>query len=311
VNAADLLRLKQEIVERHGPWTSHNIHLGEGVYTVGPPVPGDDETRFRRVVQVCADIVRRPFEELRIADLGALEGGLAVEFASRGARVVAIEGREASIAKARFARDMLGLDALELVQDDVRNFNERRFGHFDVVIAAGIIYHLDFPEVLDFLSKLQAACKGIAIVDTEIAPEGHARNFECAGITYRGVRFEEATGAELDRDVLWSSIGNKRSFEPTRASLLNALLDSGFTSVLECHVPPVRDNRARRATMVAINGSSQDHPARSALNGAPLGRVPAFDLTLQRSSLLRRALRNVPARVRREVRRVLPRHGAR
>jgi 2-polyprenyl-3-methyl-5-hydroxy-6-metoxy-1,4-benzoquinol methylase len=310
VNAAELIRLKQEHVERYGPWTAHNIHLGDGVYTMGTPVMGGNEARLRRAVQVCADLVALPFEELRVADLGALEGGFAVEFASRGARVVAIEGRESSIKKACFAKAALGLDALELVHDDVRNFDEQRFGRFDIVLAVGLVYHLDIPEVFDFLSKMRAACKRIAIVDTEITPESQARNvFDRNGVTYRGLRYEEPTGPALDRDVLWSSLGNRQSFKPTRASLLNALFDSGFTSAFECHLPPVRDGRAERATIIAVSGLPQEFITNSSLNDAPLARVPEFDLVLDKgaSPLARRLRRRLPTIVRRGAKRVLGR----
>ncbi len=40
--------------------------------------------------------------------------------------VVAIEFREANIEKARYAKQQLGIEGLELCRDDVRNLSEER-----------------------------------------------------------------------------------------------------------------------------------------------------------------------------------------
>ena len=50
------------------------------------------------------DITQCNFKELRILDLACLEGQYAIEFAMQGAEVVGIEGREANIQKAIFAK---------------------------------------------------------------------------------------------------------------------------------------------------------------------------------------------------------------
>jgi hypothetical protein len=56
----------------------------------------------------------------------------------------------------------------------------------------------------------------------------------------------------LSTDALWASIGNPHSFELTRASLCNALADAGYSSVLECHLPPLREQRTDRVTLAAF-----------------------------------------------------------
>ena len=110
----DTIRARRdEVAERHGPWTSHDIQLAEGIST---RPGGADLDRLRRCLQIASDVLRRPLGELRVLDLGALEGQYAVEFAAHGAEAVAVEGREANIEKARVAKEALGLDRLELLR---------------------------------------------------------------------------------------------------------------------------------------------------------------------------------------------------
>src|SRR5262249_18360193 len=140
MNMGDLEQRRQEIIERFGPWTTHSIHLGGGLYTIGN---GWVDSRLRQIVQTVADVTDRPLHNLRVLDLACLEGLFGIEFALHGAQVLAIEGREANLAKARFAKDTLDLSRLELVSGDVRQLDRGEHGTFDVVLCLGILYHLD------------------------------------------------------------------------------------------------------------------------------------------------------------------------
>ena len=72
--------------------------------------------RLRRITQTIDDVAGKPWSPLRILDLGSWEGWFALEFASRGARVVSIEGREANNAKARGAAQSIGLSGAEFTR---------------------------------------------------------------------------------------------------------------------------------------------------------------------------------------------------
>jgi SAM-dependent methyltransferase len=243
---------RDEIAARHGEWTSHDIGLGDGVSTR----PGGDVSRLRRIVQLAADLGGQPLEGLRVLDLGALEGQYAIEFALHGAEVVAIEGREANLEKARFARDSLGLERVELIQGDVRELSAERYGRFDVVLCLGLLYHLSGNDLFAFLERLGEVCKRLLILDTHIAFHGHALHRD-GDREYRGLEFVEhsprASKEQRDRS-LWASLDNPTSFWPTRPSLLNALAASGFTSVLECGIPPMPAPRDR-VVLAALRGS--------------------------------------------------------
>src|SRR5262245_49012933 len=146
----EIKQKKQEIIDRFGPWTLHAICLGGDVYTLDPY----PESRLRQIVQIAADIMGKPFETLRVLDLACLEGQFGIEFALHGAQVVGIEGREVNLAKARFAKEVLALNNIDLVLDDVRYLSKDKYGEFDVVLALGILYHLDVPDSFHFVEKI-------------------------------------------------------------------------------------------------------------------------------------------------------------
>jgi SAM-dependent methyltransferase len=255
---AELEAQRDGVVAEHGEWTAHNIHVGAGAYTRGDQVYGD-EFKVRRAVRLIEDLVRRPWAELRIADLGCNEGLYACEFALRGASVVGVEGREGNIAKARFAKEALGLDNLELVHDDVRSLTPERFGSFDVVLCWGLLYHLDTPELFRFVEQIRETCHGVAIVDTQVslgdddleafdeqmfwanpAALGPLEAREFNGRSYWGrsvVEHPPESTLEQRLQSGWASLDNPDSFWLTKPSLVNLFADSGFASVLEARAP--------------------------------------------------------------------------
>lgn len=274
----EIRRKRKELEEQYGPWI-HNIQLDPDVSTKSPE-PGDralqreiDErlyhkqdpsvwkdyspnpSRIRRVVQMITDFSKRPLEEFRILDLAVLEGAFSIELARRGATVIGVEGREANVAKARFAKEALALDNVDFVLDDVRNVDVATYGRFDVVLCLGILYHLDAPDVFHFLERIAGMCDQFAIIDTElhVIPEA-SQVYQGKG--YWGVYREEheraATQAQkVDNSCM--SLDNMKSFVFTRFSLLNFLQQIGFSSVYECAIPPVLGHAAR-ATFLAVKG---------------------------------------------------------
>jgi hypothetical protein len=146
-------------------------------------------------------------------------------------------------------------------------------GTFDVVLMLGILYHLDMPDALDLLGNVHAACAGLLVVDTLVALEADA---EFRG--YRGQRVREHGDddpPDIRRARQLKSIDNTFSFRFAKESLVRALKDVGFTSVLECHAPLEPGKAADRATLVArkgepvrlstypwVNGASEEEIAR-------------------------------------------------
>ncbi len=256
---------RRSVEEQYGPWTNHNLALGNGEYTVGPQPTGAD-WKLRRYLQTVADLKTKPWSELRVLDLACLEGLYGLEFALQGARVVAIEGREANLAKALFAAQALNLgDRYEGRLEDVRSLGPDRHGMFDVVLCLGILYHLDAPAVFDFLRQVGAVCRHLVVVDTQLAPVPAVAVVD-RGETYWGRWHDERNyTAQFGRpaEVLWSSLDNDRSFWFTRPSLWKFLDGLGFTSLVEVHGPAVPRYEAMRhregsdrATFVGIKGAA-------------------------------------------------------
>ncbi len=238
MNVEEMARKKREVVEKHGEWTAHNIHLGGDLYTIDGRIIAD-ELKLRQVVQTVADAARRPLNELRILDLACLEGLYGIELARHGASVVLVEGREANLEKARYAKEVLGLENVELHLDDVRNLSPEKYGHFDVVLCLGILYHLDQPDVFRFLEQISAVCTGITIISTQYSLVAEV-SVEYKGHTYWGRKTREHSpdsSMEERMEKVWNSLDNPHSFEFTRSSLLNFLSNYGYTSAYACLTP--------------------------------------------------------------------------
>jgi 2-polyprenyl-3-methyl-5-hydroxy-6-metoxy-1,4-benzoquinol methylase len=276
-NPEDIELQRQAIVEQHGEWTAHNIYLKENRYTYGPGVENfliqmrNHGAQLRRVVQVVSDITNQPLSDLRVLDLASLEGLYGLEFARHGASVVAIEGRQPNIEKARFAKNVLGLKNIEFVLDDVRNLSVEKYGRFDVVLCLGILYHLDAPDVFHFVEQLFEVCERAVVICTHVAKEA-SKSHWYNGKEYFGAPYSEPL-LEDSRDkvvqAVWHSLDNVESFWFTRPSLLNLLTRVGFTSVYTCQTPAFpttwKDPSAPRDavtfpaedTLVAVKGKAE------------------------------------------------------
>jgi SAM-dependent methyltransferase len=308
MDADVLLREKHEFEERYGPWTAHNIRLAEGVYTISPE-PSGDEVKLRRVVQLVSDLFDGRISGLRVLDLACLEGMYAIELAARGADVVAIEGREANIEKARFAARALGVEErIDFSLGDVRHLSREREGEFDVVLCLGLLYHLDAADVFPFVDRLVETCRRALVLDTNVslAPDDEHRR---DGAVYRGESLFEHDPASTQEErlkALWSSLDNTSAWIPTRPSLLSLLARAGFTSVSECWVPAEPEKTPGRITLVALKGEPQEPlvAAKPPSDRAAVPERPPLAARLPRSPLWRLG-RALPAGARARIRRAL------
>ena len=123
-------------------------------------------------------------------DLACGEGLYALEYARRGGQVIAMEVRNANLARLHLAQWALELPNLEIVQDDVQMCQRRRTGQFDIVICSGILYHLDTPDVFTVVETIAGMTTCVAIFDTRIAMQGEVRR-QWRGQDYEGLAYRE------------------------------------------------------------------------------------------------------------------------
>ncbi|HKG23566.1 MAG TPA: class I SAM-dependent methyltransferase [Blastocatellia bacterium] len=237
--------LRERLKNQH--WTSHNIRLTGEVSTMpGQPDFIDTDQRLHSVLRVLSVLYRGDFARLRIADLGCLEGGFALALARRGARVIGVEARALNLEKCALLKEHFDLPALEFAQADVKDFTADRFGHFDAVMALGILYHLDRP--VEWLRQLASVTKDVLIVETHYAPADDAaladidprisnlsplEDVEVEGHNYKGRWFFEYDKSVDRESQLWASYSNNSSFWLTRESALLAIINAGFDVVFE------------------------------------------------------------------------------
>jgi hypothetical protein len=218
--------------------------------------------------------------------------------------VVAVEGRAANVEKARFAARTLGLD-VDFQLGDVRDLSRREHGEFDIVLALGILYHLDADDLFSVLERIGVVARRALVVDTGVGSSGA----EAFG-DYRGTRLVEHRAdstAEERRDALWSSLDNLTAVALTRPSLERALARQGFTSVLECHVPAEPAKEVDRVTLLALKGAPIGDlvtPMPSAASDAVPERPP-LGRRLEASNVARMARHVIPPPVRARLRSML------
>jgi hypothetical protein len=143
-------------------------------------------------------------------------------------------------------KSVLGIERFRIVQDDAIAVTHDRYGTFDVVLALGLLYHLDDP--FTFLEQVAELCEGFALIDTHVAleqlpeaigegwtPELSARRrFTHRGRSYEGRLFREFEGGatQLDKDLSpTAALSNEQSVWLTEDSLAELLRDVGFDQV--------------------------------------------------------------------------------
>lgn len=231
------------------PWTSHNIELAPGVFTLPGQPPLHDEPRARAIRRELQRFAARDgagLNGLRGLDLGCLEGGFTLELARLGVQALGIEGRESNFVKCQALAEHLALPQLRFELNDVKALSAERHGRFDLVLCLGLLYHLDDPAAfIAQLGRELTAESAVMFLDTHVAPPDdvslgafNGRSalspltvVQHAGHDYAGRWYHEYDPTAPAPDEAWTSVSNARSFWPTEAALISMLIRGGFTSV--------------------------------------------------------------------------------
>jgi 2-polyprenyl-3-methyl-5-hydroxy-6-metoxy-1,4-benzoquinol methylase len=231
-----------------GPW-NHNIKLPFGVYTAHCP---DYYPAHEEILTIVNHQLGGAFEGKRILDVGCLEGYFSAECALHGASVVGVDGKAINVRKCDFVRSVLGIRNLTFVKDDGLRVTRKKYGSFDVVLALGLLYHLDNP--FKFLANMADLCDGFMLIDTHIAladqpraikggwrPDLSAlREFRVGKRAYTGRLFREfgPEANQLAKDLsTTASLRNNFSVWLTEDSLVRLLRDVGFEQASELVFP--------------------------------------------------------------------------
>lgn len=244
-------------------FTDHNIRLDDGTCTISDSMPTMDKNSWCvAAMRVLETVFPNNRESIRVADLGCLEGGYAVEFARMGFDVTGIEVRESNIDACQFVKSRISLPNLKFIQDDA--WNIAKHGQFDAVFCCGLLYHIDRPRA--FLQAVSAATTKLLMVQTHFSRPPKTASF----IPYRwqqvanqilaklklrkGLPYDyvlspvcenegvpgqwypefgddtDFTGREAKR---WASWDNRKSFWIQREYLLQIIKEIGFSLVAE------------------------------------------------------------------------------
>ncbi|MBN8608773.1 MAG: class I SAM-dependent methyltransferase [Caulobacterales bacterium] len=274
----------EEFVAHWGPWTTTNIEFKPGRFTMGHAAEADwPKLRATWIAQLAEFGLRKPLSDMRVLDIGCFEGGVSHNLAVLGAKVVGLEARETNLRRCEFVAQAAGLSNVRYVLGDMLRLDDHGLGEFDLIVASGVLYHIDAPDLLPFLKSVRAHCRGVVHLDTHVALEPLEAFEPQPGLTVYGRSITEHTpgtdDAAKDERVL-SSFRNNYAFWLTERSLMNMLNAAGFSMVLKPMLPMQEWNWRDRGTWIADARTPLGHALISAKYRDPDPRMhthPQFD----------------------------------
>lgn len=204
----------------------HRYEIVPGYFTPGQFLSFDPK-RCLDELGVAADL-----SGLRALDIGAWDGPLSFELERRGAEVTALDIQDPDVTIFNAAKKILGSSA-RFVRCGVYDATPDLLGRFDIVVFAGVYYHLKNP-VLSF-QRIRRL-----LTDTgRLFIEGGACTDYLAGELAATLKVSKArVSAALDRlpisyfDIEQKIYGDWSNwFFPSTRCLEAMLLDSGFRDV--------------------------------------------------------------------------------
>lgn len=177
----------------------------------------------------------------RILELGSLEGGHSVVLAKRAAGLVALEGREENLRRARFIKRLYGLSNVEFGQADLETNELSELGEFDAVFCSGLLYHLPEPRAL--LERVARVSPNLYIATRVTSDEGEDLQVR------DGVEGRPYAEGGIAKPLAGLSA---EAFWPTLGGLEKLLLECGFTKTRRLTVRSQGLAGAERGPMAEI-----------------------------------------------------------
>src|SRR5262245_31816402 len=155
-----------ERVRALDPWWFRFEADGEAF---GGQVPRDTEK-----VELFFDWARRLGKVETILELGAHEGNHTLQLATGEGvtRVVALEGREDNVRRARLVLEAFPSPKVDFRHYNLERFDPSEFPRFDAVFCSGLLYHL--PEPWTLIRKVSGLCR-LLYLDTHYAASEEVR----------------------------------------------------------------------------------------------------------------------------------------
>ena len=225
-----------EEFEKLGPWIYQFQIAGQ---TCGGAISAVGDERVERFFQYAPN-------PRTILELGSLEGAQSFILAEHPGveRVVALEGREANLRKARFVQALLQIRNVEFIQANLETADLTAFGKFDAIFCCGLLYHL--PEPWKLLAQLPAVAP-LLFIWTQYCTENEARD---VGNGLRGKTHIEGGADEplsgMSPTAIWLTL----------ESLREVLQESGYKNIEVLHDNPAHTNGPAVTIGARCNGSS-------------------------------------------------------
>jgi hypothetical protein len=205
-----------------GPWIYQFQIDGQ---TCGGGISAVGDARVRQFFQFAPN-------SASILELGSLEGAHSFILAQHPgvSRVVAMEGREANLRKARFVQELLQIRNVDFIQGNLENEDLTTLGGFDAVFCCGLLYHLPQPwKLIAHVAKVAP----ILFIWTQYAAENEASDM-ANGL--RGKTHIEGGPAEplsgMSPTAIWLTLD----------SLRRVLRDSGYNKIEVVQDDPTHAN---------------------------------------------------------------------
>ena len=158
---------KEELIEKIkqiGPWF-HNVQVADGIFTreinpsSGPQPINHPLDRW----QALEPHLPESMEGLNVLDVGSADGFFSVEFAKRGANVLATDFWKQMVDRVDFLADVMKLP----ISTKVCSAEDMELeGDFDMIFNLGLLYHSRHPFLL--LENLQKVSHQVMFLETTI-----------------------------------------------------------------------------------------------------------------------------------------------
>jgi tRNA (mo5U34)-methyltransferase len=202
----------------------HSIEIEPGVVTPGAHPLGE----LRQVLEHLK--LPASLEGLSVLDIGAWDGFFSFEAERRGAeRIVAYDLTPEDYFGFATAKELLG-SKVDYVQGSVYELRREAVGTFDIVLCAGVLYHLRYPLLA--LDRIHDVCDGYMLLETHcldncvLLDDGQATTLERIDPRLSRIplyRFYPAN--ELNGDY-------SNWFSPNRCAIEGGLRTAGFEPTL-------------------------------------------------------------------------------